>query len=126
MRFKVDEVALELVVPEFFGFLSLIILPPLLCTRLSTPHGLCSSPDQAAHYLNVGLLFGTLCQTWHLVGLSVWLFMKPEFSIITLKNSVCTTKKMHYLTITKIMLLILFKKIIPFYSEYHMKPINAK
>lgn len=36
--------------PSFFGFLILIIIPPLLHIHLSLLHNLCFSPDHAAHY----------------------------------------------------------------------------
>jgi hypothetical protein len=47
----VDRATLEQVFfPSFFGFLLSVIIPPLLHTNISTPHVLCDSPDQAAHY----------------------------------------------------------------------------
>jgi hypothetical protein len=51
----VDEVALEQVFSEFFGFPPLITIPPLLHTYLSPPHEVCDSPEQAAHYHTLGL-----------------------------------------------------------------------
>jgi hypothetical protein len=52
-----------------------------------------------------------------------------EFSNIHLtifKNSVRTSKRTPYFTITKIILLMLFKGIIVVYSENHTKTINTK
>jgi hypothetical protein len=42
------------------------------------------------------------------------------------KNSVRTSKRTPYFTITKINWLMLCKEIITVYSENHTKPINAK
>jgi hypothetical protein len=42
------------------------------------------------------------------------------------KNSVRTSKRTPYFTITKINWLTLFKEIIAVYSENHAKPINKK
>jgi len=42
------------------------------------------------------------------------------------KNSVRTSKRTPYFTITKINWLMLFKEIIAVYSENHNKPINTK
>jgi hypothetical protein len=42
------------------------------------------------------------------------------------KNSVRTSKRTPYFTVTKINWLTLFKEIIAVYIENHAKPINAK
>jgi hypothetical protein len=47
----VDEVALEQILsPSLYGFTSLIIIPPLLSTHVSSRHEMCDTVDQAAHY----------------------------------------------------------------------------
>jgi hypothetical protein len=48
--------------PEFEGFPLLIILSPFLHTHLS-PHEVCDSSDQAAHYYTLGIKFGALSLT---------------------------------------------------------------
>jgi hypothetical protein len=52
--------------------------------------------------------------------------LKLKLIQIVFKNSVHTTKKTQHFTITKINLLMLFKEMIPVYSENHMKPINTE
>jgi hypothetical protein len=51
---------------------------------------------------------------------------KPKRVQIIFKNSVCTSKKTQHFTITQINLLMLFKEIIPVYTENHTRPINTK
>jgi hypothetical protein len=52
--------------------------------------------------------------------------LKPKLVYIPFKNSVRTAKKIPHFTITKIKWLMLWKKIISFYTENHTKPINTK
>jgi hypothetical protein len=54
---------------KFFSFPLLIIIPPLLHTRLPPPHEVCNSPDQGAHYHTLGPKLGASSLTWHLAGL---------------------------------------------------------
>jgi hypothetical protein len=52
--------------------------------------------------------------------------LKPKLVKIIFKNSVRTAKKTQHFTITKIDWLMLFKEIIPVYTDNHTKPINTK
>jgi hypothetical protein len=52
--------------------------------------------------------------------------LKPKLVKIILKNSVRTSKKTQPVTITKINLLTLFKKIIAVYTKNRIEPINIK
>jgi hypothetical protein len=51
--------------------------------------------------------------------------LKSKLVWIIFKNSARTAKKTQHFSVTKINLLMLFKKIIAVYSENHMKPINT-
>jgi hypothetical protein len=50
--------------------------------------------------------------------------LKPKLGFVIFNYSVRALKKTQHITITKIKWLVLLKKIINVYSEYHMKPIN--
>jgi hypothetical protein len=52
--------------------------------------------------------------------------LKPKLVFITFKNSVRTSKRTPYFTITKINWLMLFKEIIHVHIESHTKLINTK
>jgi hypothetical protein len=49
-----DEVALKQVFLRVFRFSLLINVPKLFHTHVPTPHDVCDSPDQAAHYHTLG------------------------------------------------------------------------
>jgi hypothetical protein len=51
--------------------------------------------------------------------------LKLKHTQIIFKNSVHTAKKTQHVSITKINWLMLFKEIIPVYSENHTNPINS-
>jgi hypothetical protein len=57
--------------PESFGFLPLIIIPPLLHTHPSPPHEGCDIPDQAAHHHTLSPKLGAASPTRHLFGLEI-------------------------------------------------------
>jgi hypothetical protein len=52
--------------------------------------------------------------------------LKPELVEIILKNPGRTSKRTSHFTIIKINWIMLFKEVIPVYSENRTKPINAK
>jgi hypothetical protein len=52
--------------------------------------------------------------------------LKPKLVFIICNNSVRTAKKTQLFTITKINWLMLFKEVIPVYTENHMKHVNTK
>jgi hypothetical protein len=60
-----NELALEQVLLRVLWFSP---APQLLHTRLSPPHEVCDSPDQAPHYHTLGPELGTLFLTRHLAG----------------------------------------------------------
>jgi hypothetical protein len=71
----VDKVELGRLFSDFFGFLQLVITPPLLHTHLSPPHEVCDSSDQAPHYHNLGpKKVGASSLIRHLVDLEVKFF----------------------------------------------------
>jgi hypothetical protein len=55
MKFLVGKMALEQFLYELLWFSLLIIIPPLLHTRVSLPHEVCDKSDQAAHYHILGV-----------------------------------------------------------------------
>jgi hypothetical protein len=52
--FVVDKVALGQIFLRVLRFSPANIIPPLLHIRLSPPHEVCDSSDQAAHYHHLG------------------------------------------------------------------------
>jgi hypothetical protein len=63
---------------EFFGFLLLVRIPPLLHNHLSPPHDVCDSPDQAAYYHALGPKLVASSLTRHFIDLGV----KLHYSIL--------------------------------------------
>jgi hypothetical protein len=55
--------------PQVLRFSPASIIPPLLQTRLSPPHDVCDSPDQAAHYHTLGHILEASSLTRYLVRL---------------------------------------------------------
>jgi hypothetical protein len=49
-----DELALEQIFCDFFGFILVVFIPPLHYTHLSLFRDLCNSPNQATHYYTLG------------------------------------------------------------------------
>jgi hypothetical protein len=65
MGFVVDKVALGQVFLRVLRFSPVSIIPPLLHIHLSTPHEVCDSSDQTAHYHHLGPKLGALSLTRH-------------------------------------------------------------
>jgi hypothetical protein len=68
MGFVVDKVALRKAFLRVLLFSPVSIISPLLIIHLSPPHEVCDSPDQVAHYHNLGPKLGASSLTRLLAG----------------------------------------------------------